>query len=141
MKKKLTLTLFISAVLYTLVVYTLQAQSGSSHASRIIPTQGGFVIWEGVEYHIASADAKAGPPAPVPPQVAILRPTEEEAKKFNAELQQLIETNTSSSKALLKKYASLATIQVPPANPATAPVQTIARSNQRHHGFVEIAKS
>lgn len=82
----------------------------------------------------------AGPPAPVPPQVAIQRPTADEVDKMNAELQRFIETNTSAAKDLFKKYASLVKVQVPRANPAVAPVQTGVRTTERHNGFVETAK-
>ncbi len=84
--------------------------------------------------------APAGPPAPVPAEVAMPRPTSEEVEKINAELKKFIDTNTSANKELLKKYASLMVVQVPRANSAIAPVQTMVRSTQRHNGFVETAK-
>jgi lysophospholipase L1-like esterase len=84
--------------------------------------------------------APAGPPAPVPPEVAIPRPTSEEVEKINAELKKFIETNTSANKDLLKKYASLMTVQVPRDNSAIRPTQTFVRTTERHDGFVETAK-
>ena len=80
-----------------------------------------------------------GPPAPVPPEVAIARPTQAEVDKMNADLKQFIQTSTDS--ALLKKYESLLTVQMPRANSAIAPVQTQVRNTQRHNGFVDIAKT
>jgi lysophospholipase L1-like esterase len=80
-----------------------------------------------------------GPPAPVPPEVAMPRPTPEEVAKINADLQQFINTNTSANKDLLKKYASLMVVQVPRINPCVCPAPS-ARGN-RHDGFVETAKN
>jgi lysophospholipase L1-like esterase len=79
-----------------------------------------------------------GPPAPVPPEVAMPRPSVEEVAKINEEIQKFITTNTSTNKDLLKKYASLAVVQVPRDNPCIRP--TAARGN-RHEGFVETAKN
>jgi lysophospholipase L1-like esterase len=83
----------------------------------------------------------AGPPAPVPAAVAIPRPTTEEVEKINAELKKFIDTNKSANKDLLKKYASLMVVQVPRANSAIAPAQSMVRSTERHNGFVETAKA
>jgi lysophospholipase L1-like esterase len=85
--------------------------------------------------------APAGPPAPVPPEVAIPRPTTDEVQKINAELKRFVDTNTSANKDLLKKFASLLTVKVPPANSATVPNQGFVRNTQRHNSFVETAKN
>ena len=77
-----------------------------------------------------------GPPAPVPPEVAIPRPTSEEVAKMNEELQKFINTNTSVDKDLLKKYASIINVQVPRDNPCIRP--TAARGG-RHERFVQEA--
>src|SRR5262245_55575582 len=45
-----------------------------------------------------------GPPAPVPPQVTMLRPTIDEVNRINSALKQSIENNPSADKDLLKKY-------------------------------------
>jgi lysophospholipase L1-like esterase len=55
----------------------------------------------------------------VPAEVAIPRPTAEEVAKINADLQKYIET--SPNKELLKKYASLLTVQMPRDNSAIRP--------------------
>jgi lysophospholipase L1-like esterase len=82
----------------------------------------------------------AGSPAPVPPEVAIPRPTIEEAAEMNTALQEFINDNTSANKDLLKKYASLIKIKVPRTNSATVPTRTFVRS-LRHDRFVEIANN
>ena len=88
----------------------------------------------------SSRDVKGGPPAPVPQEVAILRPSAEELAKLNGELKRLVETDTSADAALLKKYASLITVPAPQPNPAIAPAQGNSRSTQRHESFVATAK-
>src|SRR5262245_47621706 len=45
-----------------------------------------------------------GPPAPVPAEVAIPRPTTEELVQVNAALKKFIDADTSSTKPLLKKF-------------------------------------
>ncbi len=49
-----------------------------------------------------------GPPAPVPPEVAMQRPTTDEVARINAALQRFIQT--SPERALLQKYQSLITV-------------------------------
>ena len=102
--------------------------------------RGGFGGFGGMGFG-RGPSAPVGPPAPVPAEVAILRPTTEEVETMNAELKRFIETNTSASKDLLKKYASLLTVQVPRANSAIAPTQTFVRTTERHNGFVETAQN
>lgn len=80
-----------------------------------------------------------GPPAPVPPEVAMARPTQAEVDAINAELKKLVET--SSQKPLLKKYESLLTVHVPRDNTAIRPAQSFVRTTERHNGFVETAKT
>ena len=45
-----------------------------------------------------------GPPAPVPPEVAIPRPTSDELAQVNGLVRKFIDGETSSNKALLKKF-------------------------------------
>jgi lysophospholipase L1-like esterase len=82
-----------------------------------------------------------GPPAPVPPEVAIPRPTADDLAKINAALKRFVDTDTSSDSGLLKKYENLISIPMPRANPAIAPAQGQVRTTQRHNSFVEIAKN
>jgi lysophospholipase L1-like esterase len=76
-----------------------------------------------------------GPPAAVPPEVAVARPTQAEVDKMNAALKRFLET--SPDKELLKKYESLLTVQVPRDNPCIRP--TGNPQNPRHQSFMNIA--
>ena len=81
-----------------------------------------------------------GPPAPVPPEVAIPRPTPEEMAQVNGLVKKFIDGESSSNKALLKKFEPLLTLQPPRKNVAATFTQTAQRQGPRHEGFVEIAK-
>lgn len=81
-------------------------------------------------------NAPPGPPAPVPEQVQIARPTEEEVSKMNALLNEFIES--SAEKELLQKYKSLITVKVPRDNPCIRPTPGIR--GPRHQAFVDKAK-
>ena len=81
-----------------------------------------------------------GPPAPVPPEVAIPRPTSAELAQVNDAVKKFIDGDTSSSKPLLKKFESLLLLQPPRLNVAATFTQTVQRQGPRHEGFVEIAK-
>jgi lysophospholipase L1-like esterase len=77
-----------------------------------------------------------GPPAPVPPEVAIPRPTADEITRLNADLKQFIET--SADKELLQKWGSLFTIQMPRDNSAIRPA---GGGGGQHQSFVNIANT
>ena len=81
-----------------------------------------------------------GPPAPVPPEVAIPRPTPAELSQVNAEVQRLIDSDSSPAKPLLKKFQPLLMLEAPRLNVAATYTQTQQRRGPRHEGFVEIAK-
>jgi lysophospholipase L1-like esterase len=81
-----------------------------------------------------------GPPAPVPPEVAMLRPTPEELAQVNDAVRKLIESDQSEAKPLLKKFESLLLLQPPRLNVAATFTQTNQRRGPRHEGFVEIAR-
>jgi lysophospholipase L1-like esterase len=81
-----------------------------------------------------------GPPAPVPPEVAIPRPTPAELEQVNQAVKRLIDADDSSAKPLLKKFESLLMLQPPRLNVAATYTQTVQRIGPRHEGFVEIAK-
>jgi lysophospholipase L1-like esterase len=81
-----------------------------------------------------------GPPAPVPPEVAIPRPTPAELEQVNAALTRFIDGNTSPVQPLLKKFAPLMLLQPPRLNVAATFTQTNQRMGARHEGFVAIAK-
>ena len=82
-----------------------------------------------------------GPPAPVPIEVAIPRPTEAERAEINAAVKKFVDSNKSSSKDVLKKYESLLFVPPPRLNVAATYTQTNQRMGARHQGFVEIAKA
>ena len=88
----------------------------------------------------APAPVVIGPSAPVPPEVAIPRPTPAEIADVNAAMKHLIDSDSSSTKPLLKKYESLLMLQPPRLNVAATYTQTTQRMGPRHEGFVEIAK-
>lgn len=81
-----------------------------------------------------------GPPAPVPPEVAMVRPTPAELEEINGALRKLIESDQSAARPLLKKFEP-ALLQWPArVNVAATYTQTTQRRGPRHLGFVEIAK-
>ena len=84
---------------------------------------------------------RIGPPAPVPPEVAIPRPTTGELKEINDALQTFIGNDKSSSSAVLKKYESVILVQPSRLNTAATFTQTAQRMGPRHEGFVETAKA
>lgn len=78
-----------------------------------------------------------GPPAPVPPEVAMQRPTGDEVARMNAALQRFIAT--APERELLQRYRSLIAVQVPGDNPCIRPAPGVRGS--RHPGFVDIANN
>ena len=82
-----------------------------------------------------------GPPAPVPSQVAMLRPSAAELAQINQAIQALIDTDTSAAKDVLQKYASLMPVQPPRLNTAATYTQTAQRMGPRHEGFVSTAQA
>jgi lysophospholipase L1-like esterase len=80
-------------------------------------------------------------PAPVPPEVAMLRPGAGELQQLNAALQRFIDTDKSDAGALLKKYESLILVPPPRLNVAATFTQTPQRMGPRHEGFVERARA
>jgi len=82
-----------------------------------------------------------GPSAPVPPEVAALRPSADELRQINGALQRFINTDASADHAVLKKYESLLMLPPPRLNIAATYTQTVQRMGPRHEGFVETAKA
>jgi len=126
MKKQTLLTLVTCAFLSATTVCSVHAQAGNGPR--------GF----GRGFNRGPV-APPGPPAPVPPEVAIQRPTQDEVNRMNADLKQFIAS--SADRQLLTKYESLLTVNVPRPDTAIEPVQTWVRTTQRHDGFVETAKT
>jgi lysophospholipase L1-like esterase len=79
-----------------------------------------------------------GPPAPVPPAVAL--PTATEVTQMNDALARFITSDKSTTAPLLKRYEHV--VLLPPfrVNTAATYTQTVQRMGPRHEGFVERAK-
>jgi lysophospholipase L1-like esterase len=80
-----------------------------------------------------------GPSAPVPPEVAIARPTPEEVARVNDEMTKWIASNKSPAGPLLQKFQSQLMFQAPRLNVAATFTQTQQRIGARHLGFVDTA--
>src|SRR5688572_7149571 len=106
------------------------AQPPPAPATGQGPGRGGFV----------PAPVVIGPPAPVPPQVAIPRPTPAELAQVNAAVKRFIDSDGSPNKPLLKKFESLLMLQPARLNVAATFTRTVQRQGPRHEGFVERAK-
>jgi len=113
-----------------------------------------IILFVGLAAAIASAQAPGGPPsagrgnfapvvigqpAQVPAEVAIPRPTPAEQEQVNAALKRLIDSDSSSNRALLKKFEPLMLLQKPRMNVAATFTQTNQRMGPRHEGFVATA--
>jgi lysophospholipase L1-like esterase len=81
-----------------------------------------------------------GPSAPVPPEVAIPRPTPDELAKVNDAVKMWISSSQSPVKPLLEKFQSQLLLQPPRLNVAATYSQTVQRMGPRHLGFVETAQ-
>jgi lysophospholipase L1-like esterase len=81
-----------------------------------------------------------GPPAPVPPEVAIPRPTQAELTEVNAAVKRFVDADKSPTAPLLKKFEPLLMLQPARLNIAATFTQTVQRQGARHEGFVEMAK-
>jgi lysophospholipase L1-like esterase len=81
-----------------------------------------------------------GPPAPVPAEVAIPRPTPSELEQVNAALKRLIDADKTAAQPLLKKFEPVMLLQPPRLNVAATFTQTNQRMGPRHEGFVATAK-
>lgn len=88
----------------------------------------------------AFVPVQIGPPAPVPPEVTMLRPTASERAEINSALTTFVSGNTSPAAPVLKKYESLLVLAPSRLNTAATFTQTAQRRGPRHEGFVEIAK-
>jgi lysophospholipase L1-like esterase len=86
-----------------------------------------------------AAPVVTGPSAPVPPEVAIPRPTSEELAQVNDAITKWISTDKSPTQPLLQKFGSLLMLQPPRLNVAATFTQTQQRIGARHLGFAETA--
>jgi lysophospholipase L1-like esterase len=87
------------------------------------------------------APVQIGPPAPVPPEVAMLRPNAAELAQINDAVRAFVAADKSAASPTLKKYESLLMLQPPRLNVAATYTQTAQRMGPRHEGFVETAKA
>lgn len=118
---------FVSIALLALASYALAQPAPNPAGPAQGPGRGGF------------APVVIGPPAPVPPEVAIPRPTPEELTEVNGALKAWIASDQSQVKPLLQKFQSLMMLQPPHANNAATYTQTQQRQGPRHLGFAETA--
>jgi lysophospholipase L1-like esterase len=81
-----------------------------------------------------------GPPAPVPPEVTIPRPTQAELDQVNAAVKKFVDGDKSAVQPLLKKFEPLMLLQPARQNNAATFTQTNQRMGSRHEGFVATAK-
>jgi lysophospholipase L1-like esterase len=131
MSKQAFLTLLTCLVLGTTTIGAVQAQPGpGAHGGTDAGGRGRGGFGRGPM-------TPPGPPAPVPPEVAMPRPTAEEVERMNADLKQFIET--SPDRPLLQKYQSLLTVQAPRDNPCIRPAAGIRA--RRHDAFVKTANT
>lgn len=127
-KQKFT-TFLVCAAVSAIFISDVHAQADSGTNA---PDRGGF----GRGGFGRGQFIPPGPPAPVPPEVAMPRPTLEEINSINANLKIFIES--SPDKELLKKYESLLMVQVPRDNPCIRPAAGGGLIT-RHQGFMNIA--
>jgi lysophospholipase L1-like esterase len=118
--------LHFSVALLALTGHAL-AQIAPPAATAPGPGRGGF------------APVVIGPSAPVPPEVAIPRPTPEELAQVNDAVTKWIASDKSPNKPLLQKFGPLMMLQPPRLNVAATYTQTQQRMGPRHVGFVETA--
>ncbi|HLX69549.1 MAG TPA: GDSL-type esterase/lipase family protein [Verrucomicrobiae bacterium] len=135
MNRKTFANLLACGALSMATVCGVRAQSNpgtsGAAASNAVPRGNGGPGGFGRNFQFAPP----GPPAPVPPEVLMPRPTQAEVDKMNADLKQFIAT--SPDKELLQKWESLVTVQVPRDNPCIRPAPGVR--GPRHQAFVETA--
>jgi beta-glucosidase len=133
MTKKTFLNLLTCAALVAAFVADSGAQNESAATNATAPgARGGF----GRGGFGRGQFIPPGPPAPVPLEVAMPRPTPDEVNRINANLKEFIKS--SSDKELLKKYESLLMVQVPRDNPCIRPTAGGGLIT-RHQGFMNLA--
>ncbi len=134
--KRTTLLNVISALMIVCSATLALAQAPATQPARGGQGRGAFGGGRGRGF----APIQIGPPAPVPPQVAIPRPTAAELSQINQAITKFIDSDNSPNKPVLEKYRSLLEVQAPRPNTAATYTQTAQRQGPRHEGFVETAK-
>jgi lysophospholipase L1-like esterase len=133
MPKQLLFKLIYCALLCASSAHVAQAQTNTATPNAAAP---GGAARGGVRGGFNRGPVlPPGPPAPVPPEVAMPRPTVDEVAKMNSDLKQFIEK--SADRDLMRKYESLLTVQVPRDNPCIRP--TGGNLSARHQSFMNIA--
>ncbi len=132
MNKKVIFKLILCALLCAAAAHDVRAQPNSP---AVNPAAAGG---PGRRGGAGQQAPRQGPPAPVPPEVAMARPSADEVAKMNADLQQFIEK--SADKKLFEKYAPLLAVEMPRDNPCIRPVSGGVRG-PRHPAFVDIANT
>jgi beta-glucosidase len=135
MNKRVLLKLIVCALLCASAVRDGSSQTNAPAPNAAPP--GGGAGRGGARGFFGRGQQVTEPPAPVPPEVAIARPTADEVAKMNADLQEFIKK--SRDKKLLEKYASLLTVQVPRDNPCIRPAAGVRA--MRHQRFVDSANT
>ena len=125
----------------TLAQQPAQAPAAPTVGGQVAPGPGRGPAPGGGQGGRGGAPVVIGPSAPVPPQVAMLRPTTAEIEQTNAALRRLIADDKSAAAPLLKKFESLMLLQPPRLNTAATFTQTNQRMGARHEGFVATAKA
>jgi beta-glucosidase len=143
--KRTILSLAIG-VMFGVATFTVEAQQTPPvGAPAAPPAQGAGRGGPGAARGVGGGPARGGqqqvgPPAPVPPQVAIPRPTPQELTQINDAFKKFVETDTSAAKPLLQQYQSLLTVQ-PRVNTAATFTEAGPRVGARHAAFVELSKA
>jgi len=135
MSKQVLLKLLLCAFLCAAAAGGVRAQTSNTAAPNAAAPSGVAPGGRGRGGFGRGPILPPGPPAPVPPEVAIPRPSADEFAKMNEDLKQFIAT--SPDKELLQKWESLITVQMPRDNPCIRP--TGSAQNPRHQAFLNIA--
>lgn len=135
MRMQTLLALFICAVVGVINICEVRAQNTTGGTNMTTP---GVAArrGEGRSFFGRSQMLPPGPPAPVPSEVAIPRPSAEELARLNADLKKFVDS--SPDRKLKKEFASLITVQMPRDNSAIRPV---GRGGGQHQSFVNIANT
>src|SRR5262249_10571529 len=119
--KRSVATGFVAAIITSISIGIAQAQPPAAPGGQ---GPGGFGRGRGG----FGQQTPPGPAAPVPPEVAIPRPTPEEVAKVNEEVKKLVDADNSAVKPLLEKYKSLLQISVQRPNAAATYTMSGVRS-------------
>src|SRR3954470_17849687 len=117
MKKHTILTLVTCALLSAAAISTAQTPAGAAGPGAAAP--GGGARGRGGRGGARGPVVPPGPPAPVPPEVAMQRPTPDEVARMNADLKQFM--TTSPDKDLFQKYAPQLAVEAPRDNACIRP--------------------